>query len=428
MALTKVTYSMIQGTPVNVLDYGAVGDGVTDNTAAIQAAINYIESITYSSENDGRPLLYFPSGRYLTGSLTFDKVMDIAGDGMSSTYIKLKTGETGSLFILNAENIAGTSIDDANHYGIRDMSLEGNRTDSTTTGSSRGIDCPATAWSLATQYSSSIIASNLDITGFTGDGIFLGDNRNWALMNNVIVRYCNDNALATYGFDHRITSCDFGVCKNFGVREYAGGANSFVGCNIYFNLENYVSNNSSGNFTSFVGCSFDGAKTNGVNIAGATGAKLFSNCRFSNNSTDSTGVYSDILVSGASCKVSVIGCVFTKSTTEVEFLVKTSSNPIVVWTNNRYNTVSDIPYATAITNVPLQLTLLGDDIWRVYAGGNAGFGGCTGPFKFQQYSVASLPSNAEGALIYVSDETGGPTLAFNNGTNWLRVRDNVIVS
>lgn len=41
---------------ISVVDYGAVGDGVTDDTAAIQAAINALT--TYS-------VLYFPAGNFL---------------------------------------------------------------------------------------------------------------------------------------------------------------------------------------------------------------------------------------------------------------------------------------------------------------------------------------------------------------------------
>lgn len=40
MALTKVSYSMITGAPANPLDFGAVGDGVADDTAAVQAVLN----------------------------------------------------------------------------------------------------------------------------------------------------------------------------------------------------------------------------------------------------------------------------------------------------------------------------------------------------------------------------------------------------
>jgi hypothetical protein len=40
MSLTKATYSMIEGAPLNVLDFGAIQNNSTDNTAAVQAAIN----------------------------------------------------------------------------------------------------------------------------------------------------------------------------------------------------------------------------------------------------------------------------------------------------------------------------------------------------------------------------------------------------
>ena len=40
MALTKVSYSMIDNAPINVADYGAVGDGVVDDTTAIQSALS----------------------------------------------------------------------------------------------------------------------------------------------------------------------------------------------------------------------------------------------------------------------------------------------------------------------------------------------------------------------------------------------------
>ena len=49
--------------------------------------------------------------------------------------------------------------------------------------------------------------------------------------------------------------------------------------------------------------------------------------------------------------------------------------------------------------------------------------------RLSSYTVAGLPTvPANPGMIFVSDETGGPTPAFSDGTNWRRFRDSVIVS
>ena len=47
----------------------------------------------------------------------------------------------------------------------------------------------------------------------------------------------------------------------------------------------------------------------------------------------------------------------------------------------------------------------------------------------QSYTVAGVPSaSPAGQVIYVSDETGGATLALSDGTDWRRVQDRAIIS
>jgi Pectate lyase superfamily protein len=77
MALTKVSYSMITGAPVNVKDYGAVGDGVTNDAVAMQAAITAVATTGQA--------IYVPAGTYVIGSaLTSTGHLNMVGDGDKS--------------------------------------------------------------------------------------------------------------------------------------------------------------------------------------------------------------------------------------------------------------------------------------------------------------------------------------------------------
>ena len=51
MTLTKVHSRMIAGAPANVQDFGAVGDGITDDTVAIQAAIDSSVAVFFPNSN-----------------------------------------------------------------------------------------------------------------------------------------------------------------------------------------------------------------------------------------------------------------------------------------------------------------------------------------------------------------------------------------
>lgn len=92
MTLTKATYSMINGAPLNVLDFGAVGDGVADDTTALQTAIT-------SAFNNKIGTVYLPAGTYkvtkplyLWGSDNYVRSgVQLVGEGIDSTVIK-KTG------------------------------------------------------------------------------------------------------------------------------------------------------------------------------------------------------------------------------------------------------------------------------------------------------------------------------------------------
>jgi hypothetical protein len=131
MALTKVSFSMIQASPVNVMDFGAKGDASTDDTAAIQAAIDSLTSAAFTGG-----ILFFPPGFFVVSSaLTITKGISVLGSGIGAgsgagnsggTVIR-NTSTTGDVFTVSCdggvifENFAidATVTKVANTAGIR---------------------------------------------------------------------------------------------------------------------------------------------------------------------------------------------------------------------------------------------------------------------------------------------------------------------
>jgi hypothetical protein len=90
----------------NVKEYGALGDGTTDDTAAVQATLDAI--VTASGG-----VLYWPRGKYLTdGGFSFTVPITVVGDGSSAYFDEdvnsnavttiICTSETNSLFTVNS--------------------------------------------------------------------------------------------------------------------------------------------------------------------------------------------------------------------------------------------------------------------------------------------------------------------------------------
>lgn len=103
MSLTKVSYSMISGAQVNILDFGAVGDGVANDTAAIQAAVDSI--VTTGGA------VYFPTGKYkVTSQINVRSIYPIHLIGDMGGQIYNATTQANLAGIIIGGNITGSII------------------------------------------------------------------------------------------------------------------------------------------------------------------------------------------------------------------------------------------------------------------------------------------------------------------------------
>lgn len=97
---------------VNVRDFGAIGNGVTDDTDAINRALQEIYKSTVSTINSrARRTIYFPGGTYLTSSpVLIPPYARLVGDGISSVIISQSRGDQSVATFCDSNFQTGASI------------------------------------------------------------------------------------------------------------------------------------------------------------------------------------------------------------------------------------------------------------------------------------------------------------------------------
>ena len=234
---------------VSVKDFGAVGDGVADDTAAIQNAVN--------AAAGGQ--VYCPEGTYLTGALTIPNNTTLIGDGQTSSILKLKFSSAQNL--ISHSGAAGCGV------VIQGMQLNGNNTVNINGRSlyfvtDPAIDGPALILRDVRLCNAAGIGANAESVLITG--------LNWVHFDNV--RFIeNGGSLWLSTNDSTFISLfvgNSGVTLNVPAVVLGGSNNQFLGC--YFGGNGLNTGSTApqfklygavGNF--FYGCINDSANGNG---------------------------------------------------------------------------------------------------------------------------------------------------------------------
>ena len=196
-------------------DYGAVGDGVTDDTAAIQAAIDDLKDSSETTQLTESRYLYFPKGIYLISSpLNLYSGIVLVGDGQGSL-IKASGGFAGTALVL----LKGQGANAYNQFsGYRDM----------------GFECTGTIWCVKADAATIVNSEFRNGWMDCGFGLDLGTYAQTCVVNGLYGIGSTDQLLHVKGNHNYIKNID-----------KEGGTG--VTTDPYILFEDHASSNSTGN-------------------------------------------------------------------------------------------------------------------------------------------------------------------------------------
>jgi hypothetical protein len=180
--------------------YGAKGDGSTDNTAALTAAL---AAAAPSSPLAQSTTVYLGPGFYVTGPLVIPHGVTLRGAGPRATTLIAKAGMTAGPLITNATHAEMVCVMDlrlqgnagAQTHTINGLLFQGNWTYSSGTDEYNDIRCRAI---------------NLHIEYFNGDGV-QSTYKHDSIFNNIQVWNCQGNGFNLTNDDY-VSNCDAANC------------------------------------------------------------------------------------------------------------------------------------------------------------------------------------------------------------------------
>jgi hypothetical protein len=339
---------------ISVKDFGAVGDGVTNDTVAIQAAINAAEAITITQVPLGgfqyTGAVYLPQGHYLVSGLTLTKPIRMFGDGeQSNTFIRLANGSNTSVIT--------STISDMSAFPrktiFENFTIDGNRDNNI--GTSFGINLVDTTWAPSTKFNFGAVLRDVTIHSCKSGGLFIGENRNNGAIFNSQIKFHNGPSVQNQAFDWLIEGSELAE-NTYGLLQDGGGSTFLSNCLIYTSSENCIRIENCVGYFFLNNNQIANASKHGLFFNGASNqdhlALVVTSCQFIDNSSSANDTYSHIHALNT-YGLTVAECWFERAgsaTNHPKYIIETSGGGPVRWDNNRYRTDASQPYITAVTN------------------------------------------------------------------------------